>query len=326
VAGDAAQAAGLLAHGVCPPGGLAVLPLALTPENSHLAGQRVPFPLVACSSSLLGGFFALQEGLAAFDGLPAPGHLGPGPGQGFAGACLPGWHRHAECPRQVIESGLTLVGVPFPLIGQGIALVSGLLPLVSGLLALVSGLLALVSGPFPLIRQGVALVGVPAELAGQRVPFPLVACSSSLLGGFFALQEGLAAFDGLPAPGPVGLGPGQGFAGACLPGWHRHAECLRQVIESGDPLPGVPFPLVSVPFPLVSVPVPLVSDLLTLVSDSLTLIGVPLAPVGPLVLRGAGTAVRAGLSELHPSRMRWSRWPGRGLDLDRPAGYAASSG
>jgi hypothetical protein len=214
-AGDAAQAAGLLAHDVCLPGGLALLPLALTPENSHLAGQCVPFPLVACSSSLLPGFFAPQEGFAAFDALPAPGYLGLGPGQGIAGACPPVQHRHAECPRPVDQIGFSLPGVPFPLVGQGITLVSDLLALVSDLLTLVSDLLALIIIPFPPVGQGVALVGVPAKRASRRAAFPLVVYSSSLLPGFLAPQEGLAAFDGLPAPGRLGLGPGHGSAGAC---------------------------------------------------------------------------------------------------------------
>jgi hypothetical protein len=37
----------------------------------------------------------------------------------------------------------------------------------------------------------------PALRAGQRVVFPPGWCSFSLLPGFFALQGGLAAFDGL---------------------------------------------------------------------------------------------------------------------------------
>jgi hypothetical protein len=138
-------------------------------------------------------------------------------------------------------------------------------------------------------------------------PVPLVPCASSLLPGFFAPQEALAAFDGLPAPDRLGFGPGHGFPGACPPIWHRHAECPRQVIEPGVPLPGVPFPLVSVLVSLVGNLLTLVGGLLTLVGDSLTLIGVPFTPVGPLVLRGTGIAARDVLAGLHPSRMLLSQ-------------------
>lgn len=88
VAGDVAHAASLFAHGSCQPDGLAPLPLAFTPQLSHLAGQGVVFPPGACLPTLLAGFLAPTAGLAAFDGLPAPGHLSLGPGQRFAGACL----------------------------------------------------------------------------------------------------------------------------------------------------------------------------------------------------------------------------------------------
>jgi len=203
----------------------------------------------------------------------------------------------------------------------------GPLGAVAGDAAQAAGLLAHgVCLPDGLALLPLALTPENNHLADQCVPFPLVACSSLLLPGFVAPQEGLAAFDGLPAPGRVGLGPGHGFAGACLEVWHGHAEHPRQVIEPGVPLPGVPFPLVSVPFSLVSDLLALVSDSLALVSDSLTLIGVPLAPVGPLVLRGTWSAVRAVPGGLHLFRMRLSRWPRRGLGLERPAGYAASSG
>jgi hypothetical protein len=117
-AGDAAQAAGLLAHGVCPHGGLALLSLAFAQELSHLAGQCAVFLQGAFSSPLLPGSFAPQGGLAAFDGLPAPGHLGPGPGQRFAGACLPVCHRQAKGPDQVVQPGVALVGVPFSLVSD----------------------------------------------------------------------------------------------------------------------------------------------------------------------------------------------------------------
>ena len=91
VAGDAAQAAGLLARGVCSHDGLALLLPALTQELGHLAGQCVVFLPGAFLFSLPPGFVALLGGLAAFDGLPAPGHRGPGPGQRLLGAFLPVW-------------------------------------------------------------------------------------------------------------------------------------------------------------------------------------------------------------------------------------------
>jgi hypothetical protein len=47
--------------------------------------------------------------------------------------------------------------------------------------------------------------------------FPPGAFSFSLPPGFVAPLGGLAADDGLPAPGNPGLGPGQRLLGACLP-------------------------------------------------------------------------------------------------------------
>ena len=126
------------------------------------------------------------------------------------------------------------------------------------------------------------------------------AFSFSLPPGFVAPLGGLAAKDRLLAPGDPGLGPGQRFPGACLQVCHCRAMRARQVVQPGFALVGVPFPLVGVPFPVVSDPFPLVSDLLALV-------GVSLAAVGPPVLRGTGTAPRAMLGELHPSRMRQSQ-------------------
>ena len=293
VVGDAAQAAGLLARGVCPHGGLAPL----TQELSHLAGQCVVFPPGAFSFSLLRGFFALQGGLAAFDGLPAPGQPGPGPVPGFPRMFRPVCHRLARGTRQVVQPGVALVGGPFPLISVPLPPVSDLLALVSVSLPPVSDLLALVS--------------VPSELAGHRVVFPPGACSLSLLPGFSAPQGGLAADDGLPAPGQPGLGPVPGFPGAFLQVCHRQARRPRQVVQLGVALVGGPFPLVSVSLPPVS-------DLLALVSDLLAPVGIPLAPVGPVVLRGTGTGPRVMLAELHPSRMRLSQWPSRCLGLARP--------
>jgi len=89
VAGDAAQAAGLLARSVCSHDRLALLPPALTQDLSHLAGPCVVFPPDAFSSSLPPGFVAPQGGLTAFDGLPAPRHRGLGPAQRLLGAFLP---------------------------------------------------------------------------------------------------------------------------------------------------------------------------------------------------------------------------------------------
>jgi hypothetical protein len=150
--GDAAQAAGLLARGARLHGGLALLPPALSLEMSELAGQSVVFPPGAFSFSPVLGFFAPQDGLTAFDGLPAPGHLGPGPGQGFPDACLPVWQRLAKRPCQVVQPGFALVRVPFPPVGVPIPLV---------------GLgVALVGFPFPLVGLGVALVGVPLAPVG----------------------------------------------------------------------------------------------------------------------------------------------------------------
>ena len=129
-----------------------------------------------------------------------------------------------------------------------------------------------------------------SELDGQSVVFPPGTFSFSLVLGFFAPQDGLAAFDGLPAPGHLGPGPSQGFPDACLPVWQRLAKHPRQVVQPGFALVRVSFPPVGVPFPLVG--------------SGIALVGVPLAPVGPLFLRGTGTAPRVMLRELHPSRMR----------------------
>ena len=81
----------------------------------------------------------------------------------------------------------------------------------------------------------------------------------------------------------------------------------REVVQPGFALVDVPLPLIGDPFPAVSDTFPAVSDLLALVSDLLALVGVSLAAVGPPVLRGTGTASRAMLDELHPSRMRLSQ-------------------
>ena len=99
VAGDAAQVAGLLARGLCSHDGLALLPPALTQELSHLAGRCVVFLPDAFSFSLPPGFVAPQGGLAAFDGLPAPGHLGLAPGQRFPRALWLAWWCQVMRPR-----------------------------------------------------------------------------------------------------------------------------------------------------------------------------------------------------------------------------------
>ena len=95
-----------------------------------MVGLSVVFLPGACSSSLLPGFLAPHGGLTAFDGLPAPGHLGPRPGHRFTGACLPAWHRQATGQRQVVQPGFAQVGVPFPLVGVLLTLVSDLLALI----------------------------------------------------------------------------------------------------------------------------------------------------------------------------------------------------
>ena len=135
-------------------------------------------------------------------------------------------------------------------------------------------------------------------MVGLSVVFLPGACSSSLLPGFLAPHGGLAAFDGLPAPGHLVPRPAHRVAGACLPAWHRQAKGPRQVVQPGFAQVGVPFPLV----------------------------GVPLASVDPLFLRGIKPCPRAMLGVLHPSRMRLSRRPGRCLRLARPEGFPASSG
>ena len=300
VAGDAVQAAGLLARGVCSHEGLALLLPALTQELSHLAGHCVVFLPDAFSFSLPPGFYAPQGGLAAFDGLPAPGHLGLAPDQRFPRAFLPVWYRQALRPRQVVQPGFALVGVPFPLVGQGVTLIGTAFPLVSDPLALVSEGVTLVGTAFPLVSGLFAPVGVPSELACQSVMFPSGAFSFSLPPGFVAPLGGLAAYDGLPAPGNPGLRPGQRLPDARLPVWHRQAMRPRQGVQPG-------FALVSVPFPQVSDLLPVVSDLLPVVSDLLALVSAPLAPVGPPVLRRTGTAPRVMLGKLHPFRMHLSQ-------------------
>jgi hypothetical protein len=193
VAGDAAQAAGLLARGVCSHDGLALLLPALAQELSHLAAPCVVFLPGAFSFSLPPGFVVPLGGLAAFDGLPAPGHRGPGAGQRIPEAFLPVWYRQAMRPRQVVQPGFALVGVPFPLVSQGVALVGTAISLISDLFALVGNLLAPVGVPFAVISHLLAPVGVPSELAGQSVVFPPAAFLSSLPPGFVAPLGGLAA-------------------------------------------------------------------------------------------------------------------------------------
>jgi hypothetical protein len=308
VAGDAAQEAGLLACRACPHGGLALLPLALTQMLSHLAGQCVVFPPGACSSVLSGGFFAPQGGLAAFDGLPAPGHLGPRPGHRLAGACLRVRHRQAKRPRQVAQLGLALVGVLFPPVGQDVALVGVPFPPVGQDVALVGVL-------FPLISDLLALVSLPSGLPGQCVEFPPGACPVSLLPGVFAPRGGLAAFDGLPAPSHLGLGPGRDFPGACLPACHLQASRPCPLIGYGFALVGVSFPLIGYGFALVGVSFPLIGY-------GFALVGVPVTAVGPSVLRGTGTGPRVMRGGLHCSRMRLFRCPSRCLGLACPTGAA----
>ena len=75
-------------------------------------------------------------------------------------------------PREIVQPGFALVGVPFPLVGQGVALVGTAFPLISDLLA---------------------LLGVPSELAGQSVVFPPGTFLFSLPPGFVAPLGGLAA-------------------------------------------------------------------------------------------------------------------------------------
>ena len=115
-------------------------------------------------------------------------------------------------PREVVQPGFALVGVPFPLVGQGVALLGTAF-------SLISDLLALLGVPFPLISDLLAPVGVPSGLAGQSAVFLPGAFSFSLPPGFVPPQGGLAAFDGLPAPGHRGPGPGQRLLGAFLPVW-----------------------------------------------------------------------------------------------------------
>ena len=176
-----------------------------------------------------------------------------------------------------------------------------------------------------------ALTQELSHLAGPCVVFLPGAFSFAVPPGFVAPLGGLAAYDGLPAPGNPGLGPGQRLLGACLPVWHRQAMRPRQGVQPGFALVSVAFPLVSDLFPLVSVALALVSDLLPLVSVPLALVSIPLAPVGPPVLRGTRTAPRAMLGKLHPFRMRYlnSRVDARPFPARqamRPQADAASSG
>jgi hypothetical protein len=88
-------------------------------------------------------------------------------------------------PREVVQPGFALVGVPFPLVGQGVALLGTAF-------SLISDLLALLGVPFPLISDLLAPVGVPSGLAVQSVVFPPATFVFSLPPGFVASLGGLA--------------------------------------------------------------------------------------------------------------------------------------
>ena len=89
-------------------------------------------------------------------------------------------------PREVVQPGFALVGVPFPLVGQGVALLGTAF-------SLISDLLALLGVPFPLISDLLAPVGVPSGLAGQSAVFLPGTFLFSLPPGFVAPLGGLAA-------------------------------------------------------------------------------------------------------------------------------------
>jgi hypothetical protein len=83
-------------------------------------------------------------------------------------------------PRQVVQPGFALVGVPLPLIGDPFPVVSDPFPVVSDLLALVSDLLALVGVPLaavvPPVLRGTGTA--PRAMLGELHPFRMPCLSS----------------------------------------------------------------------------------------------------------------------------------------------------
>ena len=106
-------------------------------------------------------------------------------------------------PRQVVQPGFALVGVPLPLIGDPFPVVSDPFPVVSDLLALVSDLLALVGVPLaavvPPVLRGTGTA--PRAMLGELHPFRMP-CLSSRVDAFPAGQAmSLKRMESIGLPG-----------------------------------------------------------------------------------------------------------------------------